>query len=100
MRDVRERLMIKINVDWLRDPDFNEKWYTRIVFIDNSYRVLDSWMDERDIQEISDKWSPLKYFEMLRFFSPAQARWLNDPQHKELEYRCRALKKRTPFDFP
>ncbi len=81
----------KINIEWLKDPDFDERQYTQIVCIDGSYRTLDSWSDERDIQEISDRWSLLKKIELKRYYSPTHARWINDLAHKELEYRRRSI---------
>ncbi len=83
--------MDKINVDWLKDPYFDERQYTQIVCIDGSYRTLDIWCDEKDILEISERWSPLKQLELKRYYTPTHARWINDLAHKELEYRMRSI---------
>ncbi len=46
---------IKINFDYLREPDFDEKYYTQFVCMDGSYQILDVWMDEYvEIIKIND----------------------------------------------
>lgn len=74
----------KISVEWLKEEDFDEKYYTQAVFVDGTYRVLDSWTDEKDIIEIVNRWSVLQQLELKRWYTPSHARWINDDAHKEL----------------
>ncbi len=73
----------KINIDWLKEDNFDEKYYTQVVFVDGTYRTIDIWTDEKDITEIETRLSPVKKLELKRYFSPHHARWINDNVHKE-----------------
>ncbi len=77
----------KISIEWLKEKDFDEKYYTRIVFVDGTYRIIDAWTDEKDIMEIVSRWCRLQQLELRRHYTPSHARWINDDAHKELEAR-------------
>lgn len=77
----------KISVEWLKEEDFDEKYYTRVIFVDGTYRTyrtLDSWTDEEDIIELESRGRPLQQLELKRYYTPSHARWINDDAHKEL----------------
>lgn len=76
---------MKINVDWLKEKNFDEKYYTQAVFIDGTYRIPDSWTDEKDITEIM-QWSRLQQLELRRYYTPSHARWINDDIHKRFKF--------------
>lgn len=75
----------KINVEWLKEKDFDEKYYTQVIFVDGTYRILDSWADEKDI--IVNRRGRLQQLELRRHHTPLHARWINDDAHKELGTR-------------
>lgn len=70
--------IMKINVDWLREPDFDDKYYTQVIFVDNTYRIMDSWTNEEDIIEIENRWSKVKQLKLMRRYTPAHARWIKN----------------------
>jgi hypothetical protein len=89
LRERVENMRNKISVEWLKEEDFDEKYYTQVVFVDGAYRILDSWTDEKDIMEIGGQWSRLQQLELRRHYTPSHARWINDDAHKELSNkRC------------
>ena len=86
---------MKINIDWLKEKDFDDKYYTRAVFVGGTY-TLNSWTDEKDIMEIM-RLSRLQQLELRRYYSPSHARWINDDAHKVLAIRVlEALEKDGP----
>lgn len=78
--------MSKINVEWLRETDFDEKFYTQVVFVDNTYRTIDIWTDEKDIIEIEDRWAKVKQLELKRYYTPTHAKWLDDDVHRAFRF--------------
>lgn len=81
----------KINVEWLKEENFDDKYHTRVVFVDGTCRVMDSWTDEDDIIDVESRRHVLRQLELEKYFTPSHARWINDDAHKELAKRIDAM---------
>jgi heme-degrading monooxygenase HmoA len=86
-RNEVDKMPGNINVEWLREKGFDDKYYTQVIFVNGTHRVLDSWTDEEDIMDIESRCSRLQQLELRRYYTPSHARWINDDAHKEFRNR-------------
>lgn len=77
--------MEKINIDWLKDDKFDDKYYSQANFCDGTYRIIDIWCDEGDLMTVMP-FSKLVCIELNRYYTPAHARWMNDSVHKGFRF--------------
>ena len=81
----------RVNVDWLRDTNFDKKFHTDIVLPDGSRMTMDSWTDEQDV--IEGEFGEKIRLELQRYYSTAHARWIDDDENKKLYEKMKGWSK-------
>lgn len=70
----------RINIDFLKEDNFDEKFYTRIFLSEGNFsfwRSLDIWDNENDFRNYKDV-----HLELVRYYTPKFVKWINDSEHK------------------